>query len=77
MTLRKETQNENLNRFLTCADNTEAEKIANELLRKWLIACVKMTPATSAFHWQGSVDNASEVLLIIDTAETMFTEIEA
>ena len=62
--------------FLTCANQAEANTISHVLLEKRLVACVKMLPVTSQFLWQESVDNANEILLIMDTVDTQFERIE-
>lgn len=62
--------------FLTCAHEEEAQKIATYLLEKKLIACAKMMPVSAAFLWQGSLDTAREILLLMDTSENKFDEIE-
>lgn len=63
--------------FLTCANQQEARKIADVLLDKKLAACVKATGVKSGFWWQGQREKANEVLLIIESAEDKFSEIEA
>lgn len=63
--------------FLTCADETEAKKISDELLDKKLAACVRLTDVKSDFLWKGKKEHADEVLLIIDTVQEKFDEIEA
>lgn len=62
--------------FLTCADDFEAEKIAKTLLEKKLIFCAKRFPVSSSFLWEGKIDSASEVLLIMDSIEENFGKIE-
>lgn len=62
--------------FLTCANQEEADKIAVALLEKHLVACVKKTPVNSDFLWQGKIDKASEVLLIMDSNEELFEQVE-
>ncbi len=62
--------------FLTCANEVEAEKIATTLLEKKLVICTKRFPVSSSFLWEGKIDSASEVLLIMDSIEENFGEIE-
>lgn len=61
--------------YLTCKDNFEAEKISEVLLSKKLIACVKKIPVNSQFLWKRKLDNADEVLLLLETIEEMFEPI--
>ncbi len=62
--------------FLTCANQKEANKIVNALLKKHLITCVKSMPVSSSFLWQGKKDTAKEVLLVMESAESKFKAIE-
>lgn len=62
--------------LLTCANGEEAEKIGSVLLKKNLVACVKSSSITSQFLWKGDVNKSSEVLLIMDSAEELFNQIE-
>lgn len=62
--------------FLTCADEKEANLISDTLLNKRLIACAKKLPIESAFWWDGKIDSASEVLVMLETIEEKFEEIE-
>ena len=63
--------------FLTCADTEEAEKIADKLLDEKLAACVKQAAITSDYLWKGKRQRSQEVLLIIDSTEDKFDQIEA
>lgn len=62
--------------FLTCAHQAEADKISTYLLENNLIACAKTMQISAKFQWQGSVDTTNEILLIMDTLESKFSEIE-
>lgn len=62
--------------FLTCANQQEADTIATALLQKRLVACVKIIPITSKFIWEGAVDSGTEILLVMDTSENKFVQIE-
>lgn len=62
--------------FLTCACQNEADKIASALLEKRLVTCVKMMPSVTMFHWQGSVETAQEIILMMDSEENRYDEIE-
>lgn len=62
--------------FLTCVNNSEAEKISQSLLEKHLIVCAKKTPVSSAFFWKGKTEKADEILLVMESEEGKFEEIE-
>ena len=62
--------------FLPCADDKEASKIAKMLLDNKLVACVKRIPIESAYFWQGKVKQDHETLLILESVEEKYDEIE-
>jgi len=63
--------------WLTCADEAEAGKISQVLLEKHLIVCAKQVPVSSDFLWEGKVDHNDEVLLVMDSREDLFEEVES
>lgn len=55
--------------FSTCPDDASAERIARALVSEGLAACVTRLPgARSLYRWQGEVEQAVEVQLLIKTA---------
>jgi periplasmic divalent cation tolerance protein len=62
--------------FLTCANADEAQEITYKLLDGKLAACVKSTDVKSDFWWQGKKEHAAEVLLIIESSQEKFDQIE-
>jgi periplasmic divalent cation tolerance protein len=59
--------------FTTAADAAEAEKVARALVERRLAACVNILPQVhSVYRWQGTVEDAAEVLLIIKTTAAQF-----
>ena len=56
--------------FSTVPSEEEAKKITQMLLEEKLIACVNILPyVESFFWWEGKIDTAREMLLIIKTLE--------
>lgn len=54
--------------FSTCDSQEEGERIANALVNESLAACVNLIPGVkSVYRWQGRVETASELLLLIKT----------
>lgn len=52
--------------FITCASLKEARRLATELVKNKLAACVNIVDRIeSVFWWQGKVDKAKEILLIV------------
>jgi periplasmic divalent cation tolerance protein len=62
----------------TCADRDQAEKIARKLIECQLAACVNILPGVhSIYRWQGNVESAEEVLLLIKTRAALNPEVQA
>ena len=54
--------------LVTCGSMKEARKIARGVVGKRLAACVNITGSVeSVYRWQGTVEEAQEVLLLIKT----------
>ena len=62
----------------TCADREEAERIAHRLVEQHLAACVNILPGVhSVYRWQGAVESAAEVLLLIKTSSARNQEVHS
>ena len=54
--------------LVTVQDDAEARKIAAGLLEAKLVACANLVPQIqSLFWWQGKIDQAQEVLVVLKT----------
>ena len=59
-------------------DQDSAENIARHLVAEKLAACVNiMAPCTSIYHWQGKIESAAEIPLLIKTTEQRYAAVEA
>jgi periplasmic divalent cation tolerance protein len=63
--------------LVTCASIAEARKIGRAVVEKELAACANIVSGVeSIYRWQGKVERAREVLVIIKTAGTRLRELE-
>jgi len=59
-------------------DQACAERIAAALVERRLAACVNiLAPCQSVYRWQGQVERATEVPLLIKTTEPCYAGLEA
>ncbi|RJG07308.1 divalent-cation tolerance protein CutA [Noviherbaspirillum cavernae] len=59
-------------------DAAAARTIARELVELRLAACVNILPAVqSIYHWQGEVEEATEVTLLVKTVQSRYAALEA
>lgn len=57
----------------TCADHDQALAIGKALVEARLAACVNVLPSVqSIYRWQGEVETAQELLLVIKTTQERF-----
>jgi periplasmic divalent cation tolerance protein len=62
----------------TCPDEASAARIATHLIESRLAACVQRAAAvTSVYRWQGAIESAAEVALLIKTTRSRYPELEA
>lgn len=60
-----------------CPDVEVADRIARTLVEQRLAACVnRLAPVESVYRWQGAVERATEVPLLIKTTRERYAEIE-
>jgi periplasmic divalent cation tolerance protein len=62
----------------TAGSADEARKIARALVERRLAACVNIVPQIeSVYRWQGKIESASELLLVIKTDAGAFEGVRA
>jgi len=62
--------------FSTCANKKEAGRIADNLVKNKLVACVNIIDRVeSVFWWQGKTDSAKEALLVIKSKQSKLNKI--
>ena len=60
-----------------CPDEAVADRIALVLVEQALAACVnRLAPVSSIYRWQGNVERAVEVPLLIKTTRERYADVE-
>ena len=58
-------------------DQASAEKLAQYLVETRLAACVNiLSPCSSIYHWQGKIESAREIPVIIKTTADRYAALE-
>ena len=61
----------------TCNSDEIASSIAETLVSKKLAACVNIVKGVeSVYQWQGKIERDKEILLIIKTRQSLFSQLE-
>lgn len=65
--------------LVTCRSAKEARRISRKLVDERLAACgnILRAPVESIYRWQGKIESAREILLIIKTSRRRFTALES
>ena len=62
----------------TSGSESEAQKIALELVERRLAACVNIVPKIqSVYRWEGKVESAEEYLLLIKTTQALSSKVQS
>jgi periplasmic divalent cation tolerance protein len=61
---------------LSCGSWQEAQKITDSLLEKKLVACVEFFETKSKYWWQGELESANEIKMIMHSAEHLCSAVE-
>jgi periplasmic divalent cation tolerance protein len=60
--------------YISCGSKDNARQIASALVQEKLAACISILPGVeSLYHWQGKLESAEEVVLMIKTRRELFT----
>jgi periplasmic divalent cation tolerance protein len=58
--------------FCTCGSHDQARTIGDSLVEARFAACVNVLPVHSIYRWEGKIEAADEVLLVIKTTQERF-----
>jgi len=62
----------------TVEKREDGERLAGMLIEQELAACVQiLPPMVSIYRWQGNIEHANEVLLLIKTRREVYPRLEA
>ncbi len=53
--------------YITHSSEENAQKIADQLLQKKLVACANIFPIKSMYWWNGNIENENEYVSIVKT----------
>ena len=59
----------------TEADQIKADALAEQLITRRLAACITSMPVQSCYRWQGKIERAQEVQLLIKTSSDRLEEL--
>ncbi|MDD2467455.1 MAG: divalent-cation tolerance protein CutA [Desulfobulbus sp.] len=59
----------------TLPDQQQAEQLAAHLLDTQLAACVQISPCTSWYRWQGTIEQNGEIVCTIKSRRDLFPEL--
>ena len=62
--------------LVTCPTESDAVKLASDLVTNKLAACAQIHPVKSIYTWKGKVHHDPEFRLIIKTKGTLYKEAE-
>jgi periplasmic divalent cation tolerance protein len=64
--------------WCNCPDETSATELAHGIITARLAACVnQMGAVKSSYHWEGGIESATEVPLMIKTTQAAYPQLEA
>jgi len=63
--------------YITASSNEEARSIGRTLIEERLCACVNIIDnMQSIYRWQGNIEEAKEVILIVKTQKSLFEQVQ-
>lgn len=63
--------------YITAPDDATARRLGRLAVEEGLAACANILPAmTSIYRWQGQIEEANELILILKTSADMYEKLE-
>jgi len=62
--------------YITNGSAEEAHKVAGHLLQKRLVACANIFPVSSAYHWQGVLQQEQEFVALVKTRTSLWEAVK-
>ncbi len=62
--------------YVTYSDHSEAKKMIQDMISLKLIACGNIFPIESMYLWNGTIENANELVAILKTIPEQLTVVE-
>ena len=62
--------------YITHPSEENAQKIANQLIEKKMVACANIFPIKSAYWWNGNIENDDEFVSIVKTTPSMWQTVQ-
>ncbi len=63
--------------LVTCFNESDARRLASDLVQNKMAACVQIHPVTSIYTWEDQVHTDPEFRLMIKTKSSNYKEVEA
>jgi periplasmic divalent cation tolerance protein len=63
--------------YVTTESKSEAEALAESLVKDRLVACVNYLPVNSVYTWNSRLEHSSEYLLICKTTKARLKDVES
>jgi len=62
--------------YTTVADERQAELLANAAIESQLAACVQAEKISSTYRWQGQLEQAAEIRLLLKTTRRAYPRLQ-
>lgn len=60
----------------TVETQEDADNLTRLVLEERLAACIQVSPCSSRYHWQGTIEQADEIKLVMKSFQQLYPELE-